>query len=96
MTEKQVQAIYDDGYNKGNEDQVVRFRIGSIYANKHQIRDLRAVQAFVRRDEKFSLDYRKGYCDAIDRYVGVIEFGHDTDRVAIKNTVEDNDLLDTI
>lgn len=89
MTEKQVQAIYDDGYIKGRDDQVARFRIGTIYANKQQIRTLQATQALVSKNEKHSLDYRQGYADAINTYVGVIEYSNDVDKTAIRSTVEE-------
>ncbi|MCR5578629.1 MAG: hypothetical protein K6F74_05385 [Prevotella sp.] len=89
MTDKEAQTIYNNGYHKGMDDMDTRFRIGSIYANNGQKRHLRALQRLVRENDSYSDDYKRGYIEAIDMYIGVIEFSREVDKVAIRPTVEE-------
>ena len=89
MENDEAQKIYNRGYNQGKEDMDARFRIGSVYAKNHQIRDLRAIQMFVRKNEAYSDEYKRGYTEAIDRYIGVIDFSRKVDKTAILPTLEE-------
>ena len=83
------QKIYDNGYKDGQNDADARFRIGRVFADKKHVRDLRAIQHLVRNNKNYSEDYRNGDIDAIDRYIGVMEFCCEVDKLAVRNTVEE-------
>ena len=87
--EEFCQTIYNEGYKKGGDDQIARYRIGTVYANNQQIRDLEAIKKLVAANPKYSNEFKKGYCEAIDRYIGVIGFSHDVDKLAVKDTIEE-------
>ena len=89
MTDKEAQAIYDDGYKKGQDDQVARFRIGCVYANNEHIRHFEAVKKLVEENPNHSDEYKRGKLEAIDLYMGMEQFNHDVDKLALRETAEE-------
>ena len=83
------QEIYNDGYKKGQDDSDARFRIGRVHADNGRIADLEAIKKLYEKNEKLPEDYRRGYCEAIDRYIGVLEFSRDVDKCALRKTAEE-------
>lgn len=92
MTDEQAQAIYNDGYKKGKDDQYALFRIGMVHAQNGQLRDLEAIKKLVAEktpDTDFAKGYQQGHLEAINRYMGVVKFSHDVDKLALRETAEE-------
>ena len=83
------QELYNEGYKKGEQDADARFRIGRVYAQNGQIRDLEAIKKLVAENPKLSDEYKRGKMEAIDIYLGMVEFSRDVDRLAVRETVEE-------
>ena len=89
MTNEQAQAIYDDGYKKGQEDMDARLRIGKVYASNEHVRHFEAVKKLVEQNPNLSDDYKRGKLEAIDLYMGMELFNHDVDKMALRKTAEE-------
>lgn len=83
------QELYNEGYKKGEQDADARFRIGRVYAKNEQIRDLEAIKKLVAENPKLSDEYKRGKMNAIDIYLGMVEFSRDVDRLTVRETVEE-------
>ena len=83
------QEIYNDGYKQGQKDADARFAIGQVRAQNQQMRDLQAIKKLYEQDTRLSEDYRHGYAEALERYLGVIEFSRDCDKYLAKEVVEE-------
>ncbi len=89
LTNEQAQAIYDDGYKKGQDDMDARLRIGKVYANNEHVRHLEAVKKLVEESTNHSEDYKRGKLEAIDLYMGMELFNHDVDKLALRKIAEE-------
>lgn len=89
MTNKQAQAIYNDGYAQGKKDAEARANIGKAYARNHQMRDLEAICKMVQENPKRSDEYKKAYAEFTERYLGIIEFQRDCDKYRSQEVIEE-------
>ena len=84
-----AQDIYSDGYAQGKKDMEGLFAIGQVRAQNKQLEDLRSIKQLYAISNSIKEDYKKGYMDCLDRYMGVIEFSRDCDKHLAKEVIEE-------